>query len=104
MKKLTRTKILIDRIEAQIEKNQRRIKDIAKDNYNLRKTVSLLKALPKGTTLTKTELEARDKTNRIGKFYDAAFHEEQRVAKEEADKKVTEATDAATDDKVGGSI
>lgn len=96
MKKLIRTKNLIEKIEAQIEKNQRRIADISADNFELRKSLEALKAIPTGTPLKKAELEARDKTNRVGKYYDAAYHEqkreEERLAKEAADKAAEEAT------------
>lgn len=95
--KLTRTKVLIEKIEAQIEKNQRRITSISADNFELRKSLEALKVLPKERLVTKADLEARDKTNRVGKYYDAAYHEQKREEKrlaEEASKKASE--EAAT--------
>lgn len=111
MKKLTRTKVLIEKIESQIEKNQRRIADLSADNFELRKSLEALKALPKDKPLTKAELEARDKTNRVGKYYDAAYHEqkreEERLAKEAAKKAAEEAAVMVTDNadqEIGATI
>lgn len=84
MKKLTRTKVLIEKIDAQILKNQARIKTIAKQNFELRKTREALAALPKDKPLTKADLEARDKTNRIGKYYDAGYEYEATAEAEKA--------------------
>jgi hypothetical protein len=102
MKKQIRTKILIERIEGRIAKNQRRIKDIAKDNYDLRKVLTGLQALPEGTTLTKKDLEARDKENRAGKYYDAAYHEQKR--QEERERKEAAEAVAEAEKPVEGAI
>jgi hypothetical protein len=97
MKKLTRTKVLIDKIESEIERNQRRIATISAHNFELRKTLEALKAVPTDKPLTKAELDARDKQNRAGKHYDAAYHEEQREAKRLADEAAKKAAEEAAE-------
>ncbi len=85
MKKEIRTKVLIDKIEAEIERNQRRIASLSGQNFELRKSLEALRALPKDKPLTKADLDVRDQKNKIGRYYDAAYHEEQRELKRQAD-------------------
>lgn len=105
--KLTRTKILIEKIESEIERNQRRIATIADNNFKLRKQLEALKALPEQKPLTKADLLTRDEKSKAGKFYDAAYHEQQREEKlkaEDAAKAATEAVTDSADQEIGAPV
>jgi hypothetical protein len=61
MRKLKRKKVILAVLESRIEKNQRRIAKLAEQNFEYRKQITAIAAIPKQTPLTKADLEARDK-------------------------------------------
>jgi hypothetical protein len=63
MRKLKRRKVIKEFIEDRIAKNQRRIARLAEENFNYRKQLEVLNALPVQKPLTKADRETLEKEN-----------------------------------------
>jgi hypothetical protein len=66
MRKLKRRKIVKEYLEAQIERNQRRIQKLSETNYELRIQLEAVTNAPVQKPLTKADLEARAKAQNEG--------------------------------------
>lgn len=65
MRKLKRRKVIKEFLEDSIAKNQRRIAALSATNFELRKKLEFLVALPVSKPLTKADLAERNKASEV---------------------------------------
>lgn len=92
MRKTKRKKMVIGRLETLLEKCQRRIVAISEEAYKLRQQIAIVNAMPKGTTLTKAEREAKEQYERDAEIANNQAQEE--AVADTADQEIGNTTEA----------